>query len=245
EVLLISFREDPARVKRTAAERGYVAPVLLDESGEVTGKLYGGWGPPTAYLIGRQGQLVGRLVGPHDWSTPVGEVGGGRPPDPVELPRDLSGLVEEDGGDVTTLGGRALHARGVFPKADQQDLEPLCPKILVQPVDGRQLLPAVGSPGRPEEDEHDLAAQVGKAHGLPLEVGECERGRGLGRRIRDRADRREVRLRRGRGSHEERHGQARERDARPHAPTDRSNRHAPLHGGACYQVHPSSPRINL
>ena len=71
EVLLISFREDPARVKRTAAERGYVAPVLLDESGEVTGKLYGVWGPPTAYLIDRQGQLVGRLVGPHDWSTPA------------------------------------------------------------------------------------------------------------------------------------------------------------------------------
>jgi len=71
EVLLISFREDPAHVKRTAAERGYVAPVLLDESGEVTGKLYGVWGPPTAYLIDRQGQLVGRLVGPHDWSTPA------------------------------------------------------------------------------------------------------------------------------------------------------------------------------
>src|SRR5439155_263369 len=71
EVLLASFRESAAPVKRTAAERGYVAPVLLDESGEVTGKLYGVWGPPTAYFVDRQGQLLGRLVGPHDWSAPA------------------------------------------------------------------------------------------------------------------------------------------------------------------------------
>ena len=71
EVLLVSFREDPVRVKRTAQERGYVAPVLLDRSGDVTGKLYGVWGPPTVYLIDRQGQLIGRAVGPRDWSTPA------------------------------------------------------------------------------------------------------------------------------------------------------------------------------
>lgn len=70
EVLLISFRESPALVKRTVAERGYVAPVLLDESGEVTGKLYGVWGPPTVYFVDRKGQLIGRIVGPRDWSTP-------------------------------------------------------------------------------------------------------------------------------------------------------------------------------
>ena len=58
-------------MRRTASERGYVAPVLLDESGEVTGKLYGVWGPPTAYFVDRQGQLLGRLVGPHDWSAPA------------------------------------------------------------------------------------------------------------------------------------------------------------------------------
>ena len=71
EVLLVNFREDPAHVKRVAQERGYVAPVLLDRSGDVTGKLYGVWGPPTVYLIDRQGQLVGRAVGPRDWSTPA------------------------------------------------------------------------------------------------------------------------------------------------------------------------------
>ena len=71
EVLLISFREDPGLVKRTVQERGYVAPVLIDRSGEVTGTRYGVWGPPTAYFVDRRGQLVGRMVGPRDWSTPA------------------------------------------------------------------------------------------------------------------------------------------------------------------------------
>jgi hypothetical protein len=68
EVLLISFREGADLVKRTASERGYKAPVLLDASGEVTGRLYGVWGPPTAYFVDREGRLVGRLVGAKDWS---------------------------------------------------------------------------------------------------------------------------------------------------------------------------------
>jgi hypothetical protein len=67
----VSFRESADHVKRTVQERGYVAPVLLDQSGDVTGKLYGVWGPPTVYLIDRQGRLVGRAVGPRDWSAPT------------------------------------------------------------------------------------------------------------------------------------------------------------------------------
>ena len=71
EVLLISFRESPGEVRRVARERGYVAPVLLDESGDVAGRLYGVWGPPTVYLVDREGRLVGRGVGRHDWSAPA------------------------------------------------------------------------------------------------------------------------------------------------------------------------------
>jgi hypothetical protein len=70
-VLLVSFREDADLVRRTARERGYTAPMLLDRSGEVTGKLYGVWGPPTAYLVDRQGRLVGRTVGPRPWDSPA------------------------------------------------------------------------------------------------------------------------------------------------------------------------------
>jgi hypothetical protein len=68
-VLLISFRESADVVRRAAAERGYTAPILLDASGDVTGKLYGVWGPPTAYLVDREGRLVGRMAGAKDWSS--------------------------------------------------------------------------------------------------------------------------------------------------------------------------------
>ncbi len=71
EVRLVSFREDAALVKRTAAERGYVAPVLIDRKGDVTGVGYGVFGPPTAYLIDRQGRLLARMVGARDWNTPA------------------------------------------------------------------------------------------------------------------------------------------------------------------------------
>jgi peroxiredoxin len=71
EVLLVSFREDPAHVGRVAQERGYVAPVLVDRSGDVTGRLYGVWGPPTVYVVDREGRLIARAVGPQDWSQPA------------------------------------------------------------------------------------------------------------------------------------------------------------------------------
>ena len=65
----MSFRESAETVRKATQERGYVAPILLDTSGDVTGKLYGVWGPPTAYLIDRQGRLLGRIQGARDWST--------------------------------------------------------------------------------------------------------------------------------------------------------------------------------
>ncbi len=67
----MSFRESADLVKKTAQERAYVAPVLLDASGDVTGRLYGVWGPPTAYLIDRQSRLIGRIQGARDWSKPA------------------------------------------------------------------------------------------------------------------------------------------------------------------------------
>jgi peroxiredoxin len=68
EVLLISFRESADLVERAVTERGYTAPVLLDASGDVTGRAYGVFGPPTVYLVDREGQLVGRMIGGGDWS---------------------------------------------------------------------------------------------------------------------------------------------------------------------------------
>lgn len=72
EVVLIDFRENQDLVKRTVQERGYVAPVLLDESGDVSGRVYGVWGPPTGYFVDRRGQLIGRVMGTHPWNSPAG-----------------------------------------------------------------------------------------------------------------------------------------------------------------------------
>ncbi len=69
-VALVDFRESAELVRRTAKERGYVAPVFLDATGDVTGRVYGVWGPPTVYFIDRQGRLVGRAVGPRRWASP-------------------------------------------------------------------------------------------------------------------------------------------------------------------------------
>ena len=71
EVRLVAFREDHDLVRRTAAERGYAAPVLLDPTGDTTGRVYGVWGPPTVYIIDRQNRLVGRGAGPVPWESPA------------------------------------------------------------------------------------------------------------------------------------------------------------------------------
>jgi hypothetical protein len=69
EVLLVSYREDPALVRATVRDRGYTAPVLVDPAGETTGVGWGVWGAPTAYLVDRRGLLVGRINGSRDWES--------------------------------------------------------------------------------------------------------------------------------------------------------------------------------
>jgi len=72
ELILIDFRESPDLVRRTVRERGYTARVLLDESGDTTGRVYGVFGPPTAFFVDRRGNLIGRVVGSRDWDSPAG-----------------------------------------------------------------------------------------------------------------------------------------------------------------------------
>ena len=71
EVVLIDIREPRDLVRRVVKERGYPAPVLLDQSGDVSGVAYGVFGPPTMYFVDRQGRLLARGVGPRDWSSPA------------------------------------------------------------------------------------------------------------------------------------------------------------------------------
>jgi hypothetical protein len=70
-VVLVNFQESADTARKTAKDRGYVAPVLVDGSGDVTGRVYGVWGPPTSYLVDRQGRLLGRIQGARDWTTPA------------------------------------------------------------------------------------------------------------------------------------------------------------------------------
>lgn len=70
EVRLVNFREDPDVVRKAVEERGYKAPVLIDRTGDVTGRVYGVWGPPTSYVVDREGRLVGRIVGARPWDSP-------------------------------------------------------------------------------------------------------------------------------------------------------------------------------
>jgi hypothetical protein len=71
EVRLVNFREDPQVVRRVVRERGYSIPTLIDASGDVTGRVYGVFGPPTVYFVSRRGELVGRAVGARDWAGPA------------------------------------------------------------------------------------------------------------------------------------------------------------------------------
>ena len=70
--VLIDLRESPDLVRRTVKERGYTAPVLVDEGGDLTGRVYGVFGPLTVYFVDRRGNLVGRVVGPRTWDSPTG-----------------------------------------------------------------------------------------------------------------------------------------------------------------------------
>jgi hypothetical protein len=68
-VLLVDIREDRATVARAVKERGYAAPVVLDLDGRVS-DAYGVRATPTTFLIARDGDLVGRAVGPRPWTGP-------------------------------------------------------------------------------------------------------------------------------------------------------------------------------
>lgn len=70
-VLLASVAEAREVVARAVAARGYAARVVLDTDGRVT-DAYRVQATPTVYLIGRDGMLLGRAIGPRPWTEPPG-----------------------------------------------------------------------------------------------------------------------------------------------------------------------------
>jgi hypothetical protein len=70
QVYLVDFRESADAVRKTVAERGYTAPVLLDINGDITGRGFGVWGPPTFFFLDKRGQIIVRGEGERGWDRP-------------------------------------------------------------------------------------------------------------------------------------------------------------------------------
>jgi len=68
-VVLVDIREGRAKVADTVKNRAYVAPIALDLDGAVA-EAYGVHATPTAFLIARDGTIVGRALGPRPWTGP-------------------------------------------------------------------------------------------------------------------------------------------------------------------------------
>ena len=86
-VLLVDIREDRQKVARAVTERGYVAPVVLDQTGEVT-EAYGIHATPTAFLIARDGTIeLGHLAELWQIGEVVGGLGAVEQPQPPALSR--------------------------------------------------------------------------------------------------------------------------------------------------------------
>jgi len=71
-VVGVNIQESRSTVAEWAREKNVTFPILLDTNGEVT-RQYSVIATPTAFLIDREGRLLGRTVGPRDWASPAGK----------------------------------------------------------------------------------------------------------------------------------------------------------------------------
>ena len=71
-VIAVNIQESRSTVAAWVREKKVTVPILLDADGEVT-RQYSVIATPTAFLIDREGRLLGRVVGPRDWASPAGK----------------------------------------------------------------------------------------------------------------------------------------------------------------------------
>jgi peroxiredoxin len=69
EVLAVSVNDSPEVAKAFISRNNYTFPVVLDLEYRAT-QTYGIRGFPTTYIIDKQGNLIGKLVGSRDWDAP-------------------------------------------------------------------------------------------------------------------------------------------------------------------------------
>ena len=67
-ILAINFREGPEEIKASFKQHNLTLKTLLDEEGE-TFELYEAWSLPVTYLIDKNGEIVGRVIGYRDWHS--------------------------------------------------------------------------------------------------------------------------------------------------------------------------------
>ncbi len=67
-ILAVDMQESEKLVKAFMSEFSLSFPALLDRNGDIS-FLYGMRGLPTTYIIDREGKIVGKAVGPRDWSS--------------------------------------------------------------------------------------------------------------------------------------------------------------------------------
>jgi thiol-disulfide isomerase/thioredoxin len=71
KIAAVSIDEgDPEEVRAFGQELGLSFDLLQDRSNGVA-QLYQTTGVPESFLLNRQGIIVKRLIGPHDWNSPV------------------------------------------------------------------------------------------------------------------------------------------------------------------------------
>jgi thiol-disulfide isomerase/thioredoxin len=70
-ILAVNIQEGRQTAARFAREKKVTSRVLLDLDGSVT-VAYRVTGTPTVVLVGRDGRLVGRAVGPRPWTSEAG-----------------------------------------------------------------------------------------------------------------------------------------------------------------------------
>jgi peroxiredoxin len=69
EMIAVNVNEPTDTVRTFVEENGYSFPILFDETGEVSA-MYQVQGIPTTWIIGPEGEALGRLVGTTEWDTP-------------------------------------------------------------------------------------------------------------------------------------------------------------------------------
>jgi peroxiredoxin len=67
-ILAIDIMEQPEPIRKFVKENNLTFPILLDTKGKVRGK-YRVTGIPNSYLVDKDGQLVGRFIGPREWDN--------------------------------------------------------------------------------------------------------------------------------------------------------------------------------